>query len=332
MLQYEYITHFYWGIYMRKITKYSIALAILFLILGFWIGKDLSSNIIFIFEQPYVFIGEQMRAMSLQGGFSNFFSIFVYILFSGIPLIILLLMVLKKKAIHVDFIFLPVITIALFLIMYLMVNQNLLVEMMPPVLAIHVIDGDVTALRIYNTGIILTFDAILLLYLFTRFFIFKKISIFKLINVILYVFITTLLIETFLMGTSMIISSDTVNPYDKTQEILNYFFNVVSSVIIVVILGNFQRLSTQLESNAIDLNMISLTKKISKLSLLSIFVIFSSFFIINTYQIIFSQKMFNIGFILDIPLLESFIVMVMLLITEYVKRTFDIHEENALTI
>ena len=317
---------------MTKITKYTITVSVILFVTSFFLGKESSENILLIFEQPFVFIGKQLRSMSLSGGFGNLIAIVFYVFISSIPLWILGYFFFKKKVIKVDYILLPILSIALFMVIYLMINQNLVIEMLPPVLAIPVIDGDLAALRIYNVGIIMTFYTLLLLYLFARYFIFKKVSIYKLVNVILYLLIFTILLKTILIDTSILMNSETSNHYDTAQEILNYFFKLASTAIIVFILINFQLLSKHLELKVIDTNLFQLTKMISKFSLISIFVIISQYLVINLYQIAFSSEMYNIGFILSVPIFELLLVMIMLLITEYMKRTYDIYEENALTI
>ncbi|MBU1143975.1 MAG: hypothetical protein KKH92_10090 [Firmicutes bacterium] len=317
---------------MRRITKYTIILSVILFVTSFFLGKESSENILFIFEQPFVFIGKQLRSMSLSGGFGNFTSIFIYILISGIPLWILGFMVWKKKAIRIDYICLPIISISLFFLMYLMINQNLVIEMLPPLLAVLITEGNVAALRIYNVGMILTLDVILLLYIFTRYFLFKKVSIYKLISVILYIIILSILIQTLLIGSNAIWNNETVNRYESAQKWINYLFKLALTFMIVFVLIKFQLMSKHIELNVVDKNLSDLTKKISKLSVVTVFVILSEFLFINIYQIIFSKNMENIRFALSIPMFELFIVMVMLLIAEYVKRTYDIHEENALTI
>lgn len=317
---------------MTKITKYTIIVSVILFVTSFLIGKGLSENIIFIFEQPYVFIGSILRNLSLSGVFGNLIAILLYILISGIPLWILGYLVLNKKVIRIDYIFLPIITISLFALMYLMINQNFVIEMLPPILTIPVLDGDLAALRIYNVGIVMTFYALLLIYSFIKFFLFNKVSIYKLVNFIIYLILFVVLSKTLLFETSIVMNSEPMNSYDTAQMILSYLLQIASASIISFILIHFHELSLHLSYKVIDLNLVQLTKKISKLSLLGIVVIFSGFLIINLFQIIFSNRMLNIGFTLNIPIFELLLVMVMLLITEYIKQTYDIHEDNALTI
>ncbi|PKK98136.1 MAG: hypothetical protein CVV57_08750 [Tenericutes bacterium HGW-Tenericutes-2] len=317
---------------MNKITIFSILLSLCFIILSIFIGKELSNQVIFIFEEPFQLLGDSIRKLSLLGGMGNIFAIFLYLAISLIPILILIYIIKRKKIVKIDYIFTPLLSLLLFFIMYYMINPNLLIELLPPVLALQVIEGNLTALRIFRVGLVFTLDIFLIIYLFVRFYVCQKTSIYKLIQIILYMIAFSTVFNTFYIQLSNLLRNFSINPYDNFQSIMNFSFQLVSTFIIVYLIGHFQKLVRYLESNEIDSQLIDLSIKISNFAVVSVIVILLNLLINNVYNMVFSKQMQDIKFILSIPMLELMIVMVMLLITEYIKRTYIIHEENALTI
>ena len=317
---------------MNKITIFSILLSLCFIILSIFVGKELSNQVIFIFEEPFQLIGYSIRKLSLFGGMGNIFAIFLYLIISLIPIFILIYTFKKKKIVKIDYFFIPLIGLLLFWIMYYMINPNLLIEFLPPVLALQVIEGDLTALRIFRVGLVFTLDIFVIIYLFIRLYVCQKTSIYKLIYIILYALAFSIVFNTFYIQLSSLIRSFSMNPYDNFQSMMNFGFQLVSTSIIIILIVHFQKLVEYLESNEINSQLIDLSTKISNFAVVSVIVILSNLFINNLYNVVFSKQMQDVKFILSIPMLELMIVMVMLLITEYIKRTYLVHEENALTI
>jgi len=317
---------------MNKITIFSILLSLCFIILSIFVGKELSNQVIFIFEEPFQLIGYSIRKLSLLGGMGNIFAIFLYLVISLMPIFIFIYIFKKKKIVKIDYIFTPLFSLLLFFIMYYMINPNLLTELLPPVLALQVIEGNLTALRIFRVGLVFTLDIFLIIYLFVRFYVCQKTSIYKLIQIILYMIAFSTVFNTFYIQLSNLLRNFSINPYDNFQSIMNFGFQLASTFIIVYLIVHFQKLVRYLESNEIDSQLIDLSIKISNFAVVSVIVILSKLLISNLYNMVFSKQMQDIKFILSIPMLELMIVMVMLLITEYIKRTYIIHEENALTI
>jgi len=320
------------GNHMNKIAIFSILLSLCFIILSIFVGKELSNQVIFIFEEPFQLIGYSIRKLSLLGGMGNIFAIFLYLIISLIPIFILIYTFKKKKIVKIDYFFIPLISLLLFWMMYYMINPNLLIELLPPVLALQVIEGDLTALKIFRVGLVFTLDIFVVIYLFIRFYVCQKTSIYKLIHIILYALAFSIVLGTFYIQLSSLLRNFSINPYDNFQSIMNFGFQLASASIIIILIVYFQKLVEYIESNKINSQLIDLSTRISNFALVSVVVILSNLFINNLYNMVFSKQMQDIKFILSIPMLELMIVMVMLLITEYIKRTYLVHEENALTI
>src|SRR5690606_252211 len=158
------------------------------------------------------------------------------ILFSLIPTFIFIYIFKKKKTLKIDYFFIPLLSLLLFFIFYYMINPNLLTELLPPLLALQVIQGDILSLRIFRVGLIFTLDVFIIIYLFVRYYVYQNTSIFKLINLILYILTFLIVFNTFYVQLSSLIRTFSVNPYESFQSIMNFLFQLVSTAIIVIII------------------------------------------------------------------------------------------------
>jgi hypothetical protein len=321
-----------WGKSMQKIIKFSVLLSIIFILSIIFMGTKISDSIIFIFEEPFLTIGLFIRKLSLLSALGNMVALFLYLCFSFIPLWLLIWMIIKKKTINIDYWFLSSITIFLLWMMYYMINPNLLTEMLPPILSNQIIDGNITVLRIYRVGFVFTLDVLIITYLFVRFYVYQKTSIYKLINVIVYIVVFSVIFRTFYIQFSILINRESTNSFNNLQNIMNFTLQLVSTIIIVSLINLFQQLIRYLELNEVNDQLLDLSKRVSKYAIVSVVVILSSLLINNLYHLLLAKQLEDIQFILTIPMLDLVVVMVMLLITEYIRRTYLIHEENSLTI
>lgn len=317
---------------MKKTIIFSSLVSICFILISLIFGHDLIITSVFAFTQPFSTIGQLLRDLSLLQGIYNALAIIAYILISIVPLYFMGFLLWKKKTIKIDFIFLPILSIMLFGLLYVMINWNIIIEMLPSLLRANTGDILEQVVNIFKFGLAVTFDALILLYLFIRYFIIKTTPIHLLIDAILIMLIFVILQSVFLIELSSLLNSLSINNYDNVHLILTYLLNVASSVIVVILLIYFYKLSRQLSIIDMSEKLIEDTKKILKLSVISVIIIFAGLLTTNIYQIIFSGSLQDIRFVLNIPIFELTITMVMMLISEYMIRTYEVHEENALTI
>ena len=297
-------------------------LSIIFIILAFAVGKKSQSPAFAIMFDLFILIGKGLRNMSLKGGTSNIFSILIYTGISLIPIIILGVLFIRKKAKVLDLVFLIVLTIILFFNLYYMINPHLVNKLFKTL----EIFGDEGKYIVFS-GFMSVFYLFLLMYLIIRLLFTEKSQKLRL-NIFTNILIGFLLFIIFYYNLSMYIIdvNKELNDAEILYSLFAFLLNNYIFVLVILEVISFRKICfniTNFEKELItEANKFKLINKIIIISLLgrSIFL--------NIYQIAFGNQMNNISFMIEIPLFEILVFYLAIFLVNSFIKSNELNEES----
>lgn len=311
-----------------KILVLEAILGVIFCILGATVENSFTSIFAFPFEQ----IGYVLRFLSLHSSLGNIVAIIIYTLISLSPFLV----ILKKHKFESKDCLLVLLSILLFITLYMMIN--------PSIMASHF--GSVEILPLAKTMFGISIYTVVFGYII--FTILNKIdlsttdSMSKILNILLVIVCATLGLNIFWIELSSLIKNFETLQLGNTDYqnlnlsyaflVLQYLVDILPSILNIVIIvygyGIIDALQNNIYSNEVSIN----AQKTVSICRKSIIVIITSQIVINILQLLLGDSVRASNYTLQIPLISIVFVLVVMLISKYFEEARKVKEDNDMII
>lgn len=309
-----------------------VLICIVALILG--LNSDVNNIVTFIVK-PFSILGEALRNLSLNSGFGNILSILLFILISLIPIFILIRMIILKKAKILDYILLTVISVFTFLSIYGYINPHILFDRFD----VHdIIDPSIEGydlmVFIVNAFYVYILCLLIGIYLVLKMHKAKNINIVKVFSRVIDVLIVIYLFGIFFVNIPAYINGLSE---DLTSAVIGLqFIETLSSlaayVFMILILFNLKSLIKFMGQNEFHEESLIYSKKLYKLSIISLIVILSMQILYNLYQVVFISSIPDVSASIYLPMDTLFLSVTFFFLGKYLTKVNELNEEHNLIV
>lgn len=309
-----------------------IVVCIIALILG--LTTD-ANNIITFIVKPFSIYGEALRKLSLLGGVNNFFAILLFVVVSLIPFMILLRLIIIKRAKVLDYIFLSVITVFTFLSIYGYINPTILLVRFD---TYHLFNSSTAGydilLFILNAFYVYILYLLIGIYLVLKMHHSKEMNIVKVfrnfIKVVIVFYIFALFFVTvpsFIDGLSEELSNAAIGL--SMIEMLN---DILIYGLLILIFLNVSKLVQYMGADDFHESVLMYSKKTYIISIILLITILFMQVINNLYQVVFISSLTDVSANIYIPLDALLISITFFFLGKYLTKVNDLNEEHNLIV
>lgn len=298
-------------------------------------GKVTFVNTLLTF--PFKPIAVGLRKLSFLGGVGNIFSWLLFLLICSIPLIILIAKLIRKRFVLED-ILLVVISLIVALALYHMININLMASQM----IVPIVEND--ALYCVLGAIVYSIIAgYLVIKVIRKFAKANKEEVKRYFNNVLFVANVFIVLGSFGISLNeLIIKLDNyVNSnfgiYEslmttKVFLIMDYAMDVIINLLLIGIIILVQDLISKINIDNITDEVVKRAKLIFSCCIGTIIIHTILSIMYNALQFIFIKKLYFVNGVVSIPIMIIFIVLVIMLFTQFILEAKKIKEENDMFI
>lgn len=306
----------------KRILIYAIT--ILLSIIFSVIFKDLGEKGIFLLYVPLLALKDGLTSLSVSSGFGNTIAWMVLLIVSASPLGIGML-ILKRKMLTYDIIWLIGLSITLAVAFYFMINMEGIPEWLEVIIFFQEA-FDIKPLIAY--GILNIWFGLCLLYVVVRILIIKKSFGTNYINllVILMSVILVILVQSYMkisfQGEG---EQRTLSIFAKMLDITMMIATLILSECMITMIDYFRQKEYKDK-------LLHLAKWIKILTLIIILLSLTKLISINLYQLRYLNKLTNVSFDFSIDIISWLFVFFFYGLYHYITDTKDMMEESELTI
>ncbi len=296
---------------------------------------EVTGEIVLLIVKPFELIGNLLRDISVQGGFLNILSVFVFILLLLIPIAILTYKVIHKAAKIPDYIFLVFISLFTGLSIYGYINPHILLNQFADYNILVQAGADITLFEIIvNSFYVVILYLIILLYLVIKTISNKRLNINKTFKVLIDVIVCIYIFFLFFSIIPSLFNVDFINlnNYEITYEFLTICGEIARYVFMMIIFINLKELIKHMGKEEINQESLKLSKRLYKLSLTLLIVIISTQIIINLYQVVNLANIPNLHAIINLQIDALFISVTFFFLGKYLTRVNNLNEEHNLIV
>jgi hypothetical protein len=277
------------------------------------------------FAYPFIGMGTLLNLMLKNNLALQILAYVLYILLGIIPLVILVLMALKKKARVYDYLILIILSFYLFMANYCFINPGIFLMYTP----IHVTDDIKESLvNIYEIGLSAIFYGLIGVELTLRFFLNKNLSskegsftIYTLAFLACYFFV-------FVKSGNLLGNWGTA-PY--FNSIIDLFSSYASYVLLAIALEHLKRIFFYSKAEKVSSQISKSGKRISKIGFILVMKSLLVDLIINLENLLNTVDT-NISFTMDLPIIEFILGFVFVALGSYFAKAEKAQEDSNLTI
>ena len=306
----------------KRILIYAIT--ILLSIIFSVIFKDLGEKGIFLLYAPLLALKDGLTTLSLSSSFGNFIAVVIWLLVAASPLLAGIL-ILKKKMMTYDILYLTGLSITLGVGYYLMINMQDVPAWLE-MIEFFQDAGDIRPVIAY--GILNVWFGLLLLYLVIRILIIKKSFGKNYINllVILMVVVLVITVQSFTQALDLGEGKyRTLMMLAKSFDMILMMATLTLSECMITMIDYFRQKEYREK-------LIKLAKWIKILTLAIILVSLTKLIIMNYYQLTYLNQLSDTSFDFSIDLISWLFVFFFYGLYHYITDAKDVMEEAELTI
>ncbi|MDC7243529.1 MAG: hypothetical protein PQJ44_06280 [Sphaerochaetaceae bacterium] len=307
-------------------------ICIIALIFGF--NTDVNNLVTFIVK-PFSILGGALRNLSLQSGFGNFLAILLFVLISIIPLMILIRMLINKKAKILDCISLIVISLFTFLSIYGYINPTILLDRFDVYnLFTPATENYEMFVFILNSFYVYILYLCIGIYLVLKMHFTENLDILKIFKRIIIVVIAVYIFAIFYVTIPTFInnlSSETTTAVTGLQ-VIELFNKITIYILLILIFINVEKLIQYMGQADFKEEALSYSRIIYKLCIILLIAILSFQVVNNLYQVVFISSLTDVNASIYVPLDALLISVTFFFLGKYLTKVYDLNEEHNLIV
>lgn len=306
---------------------WAVACVVLHLLQASFTGA-FSAAVAFPFEQ----IGEGLRWLSLSSGFGNVVAVVLYCAISLLP-IAFLFVARKRRKLRAEDGLLALLSVLLFVVLYLMINPGL-ISMMAIEIAVQHSDKALLGLVVYSV-----FCGYLILRALRLFSAGSAEKLFSYLSIMLYLLNALFVYQIFGSCFNELLTSITkLQAGNVGSEYLlpvSYFFlglqflvNALPYLLTVLVVFAALRLLDELRAERYSAGTVAATKRISRLCATALVIMVLANISFNLLQLLFTKSLMVGNITVEIPVLPICFVLLALLLTRLITENKRLKDDN----
>ena len=271
-----------------------------------------------IFTFPFGQIGEALRALSLASSAGNIAAMIIYLLISILPVLYLVDRVArqKKEPDAID-ILLIMMSVMLFIMMYLMVNPG------------YVNSNLYGAMPGKGGALAMTFWSMVVGYAKYLKLILTAVAVTIVAEIVLGIFTEVVPAARGVREVDQLLNSD----YNTTVFLwIKYFADKIPSVLNIFVIVHAIKMVDQLRADRYSQETISAAEKLSRICRISVTVMIITSIAVNLSQFLIWTKVYKANYVVDIPLFSIAMCIAVLLLSKFIASDKALKEDNDMII
>jgi len=276
---------------------------------------------------PFAQIGDGLRGLSLASPIGNIAAIALYVLISMLPVIYFLLR-LVRKSFRVEDLILLAMSALLFLVLYRMINPGLLTSMIPSASAGQSLD-------LMKGAWCLTFDSVLAAYCVVRLVRSshsRMIMTFRSIQGVLMLINLILIFGILGSELSILLRNLTGQPTSGFELIVLFFLSQIPTILTLIVLTKAYFVVDEIKCDLFSPTTLAESAALTRMAALAIVGIMISVVLKNGYQLIVSNRLADITFVLYLPLTSIVAVLMVYFLSSLLAQSRKLQQENDLFV